>query len=122
MPRDRRKSSTSAILQMARPTQKTMSEYVYRITPTRAAMLTAGPTPEEREIISKHFRYLEGLLHAGPLTLAGRTTNDDASTFGLVLLETDEATARSIMENDPAVREGVMRAELFPFHTALRRT
>lgn len=99
-----------------------MSEYLYRITPTRPAMLGEGPTPQEREIISKHFHYLERLLGEGQVTLAGRTTLEDASTFGIVLLEADEATARSIMDNDPAVRGGVMHAELFPFRTALRRS
>ncbi len=35
--------------------------------------------------------------------LAGRTTNTDASSFGVVILEVnDEEAAREVMANDPA--------------------
>ena len=37
-------------------------------------------------------------------------------TFGLVIFKADsEAEARQIMENDPAVKHGVMRATLYPY-------
>ncbi|MFL5803143.1 MAG: YciI family protein [Roseiflexaceae bacterium] len=52
--------------------------------------------------------------------LAGRTLNTDPSSFGIIILRADtEATARGIMEDDPAVQQGVMRAELFPYRIAL---
>jgi hypothetical protein len=45
----------------------------------------------------------------------------DASSFGIVVFwaESDDA-ARRIVDADPAVAGGVMRAELFPFRVALR--
>lgn len=83
-------------------------------------MLTAGPTDEEARLVSEHFHYLQGLCEAGVVKLAGRTLNTDASAFGIIIFEAaDEAAARSIMENDPAVKQGVMRAELYPYRIAL---
>jgi len=52
--------------------------------------------------------------------LAGGTHNTDNRSFGIVLFnaETVEA-ARKIMLNDPAVKNKVFRAELFPYKMAL---
>jgi uncharacterized protein YciI len=56
----------------------------------------------------------------GVVILAGRTLNGDDSTFGIVIFNAgSEEEARRIMESDPAVRQGVMRAELFPYRVAL---
>lgn len=42
--------------------------------------------------------------------------------MGIVILEVDsEEEARELMENDPAVKEGVMEATLFPYRVALIR-
>ncbi len=97
-----------------------MTEYLYRIQPTRAEMLSDGGTARENEIVQAHFDYLEALVAVGTVTLAGRTLNTDPTAFGIVLFSADEASVQSIVDNDPAVAQGVMRAELFPFRTALR--
>lgn len=95
-------------------------QYLYRIQPTRPAMLTEGPTPEEQRIVGEHFEYLKGLTEQGVLILAGRTLNTDESSFGIAVFnaESDEA-ASAIVEGDPAVRQGVMRAALFPYRVGL---
>lgn len=96
------------------------TQYLYRIQPTRLEMLTEGPTEKESEVTSQHFAYLTGLLEKGVLILAGRTLNDDESTFGITILNAENKDiAQQIMRDDPAVREGVMRAELFPYRVAL---
>lgn len=53
--------------------------------------------------------------------MAGRTLNEsDPSQFGIVILEVDaEEEARKIMEEDDAVKEKIMTAQLFPFRVAL---
>jgi uncharacterized protein YciI len=81
-------------------------------------MVTIKPTDEEASILSEHFNYLESLTKHGIVLVFGRTLNNDESTFGITIYraESDDA-ARSIMENDPAVKNGIMRAELFPYHT-----
>ena len=95
-------------------------QFLYKIQPTRPALLTKGPTNEEARLVSKHFHYLQGLCEAGVVKLAGRTLNTDASSFGIVIFEAaDESAARAIVDNDPAVKQGVMRAELYPYRIAL---
>ena len=97
-----------------------VTQYLYKIQPTRLEMLTQGPTPEEATIVAQHFAYLKDLTEQGVVVLAGRTLNNDASTFGIVILNAEsEAFARNIMNNDPAVKNGVMRAELYPYRIAV---
>ena len=95
-------------------------EYMYRVQPTRPAMLTKGPTSAEKAAISEHFDRLANLTKEGVVILAGRTLNTDKTSFGIIIFRAEsEQAAREIMNGDPAVRKGVMRATLFPFHTAL---
>lgn len=67
-------------------------------------MLAAGSTAAEDEVITQHFRYLQGLQAQGILVLAGRTLNIDNSSFGIVFFKAEsEEVARVIMRQDPAV-------------------
>lgn len=84
-------------------------------------MLTEA-TPEEVETVSRHFAYLQDLTKKGVMILMGRTQNNDKSTLGICIFEAeDELAARMIMEADPAVSAGVMRAVLYPYKIALMR-
>jgi len=97
-----------------------MQQYLYRIQPTRLGMLTDGPTERESEILDEHLEYLQRLTAEGTVLMAGRTLNADERTFGIVVFVAEsEATAAAIVRNDPAVKHGVMRAELFPYRIAL---
>lgn len=99
-----------------------MNQWIYTLKVTRLEMLTEGATPEEDKIIGKHFAYLKDLTEKGVMLLMGRTQNNDQTTFGIAIFEADnEATARAIMENDPAVAGGVMTATLYPYRVALMR-
>lgn len=99
-----------------------MSQWMYLLTPSRIGMVTEGPTPEEAETVSRHFAYLTELTEKGVMILIGRTQNNDENTFGIAIFEAeDESAARRIMENDPAVIGGVMRATLYPYKIALMR-
>jgi len=99
-----------------------MNEWLYYLKPARLEMVTEGATPEEAEIVGRHFAYLKDLTEKGVMILMGRTQNDDESTFGIAIFEAeDEAAARKIMENDPAVKNGVMTATLYPYKIALIR-
>ncbi len=97
-----------------------LATFLYKIQPVRPEMLTEGSTETEKRIISEHFSYLEDLMGKGVLILAGRTLNQDYSSFGITIIkaETDEE-ARRIMHEDPAVKNHVMRAELYPYRIAL---
>jgi uncharacterized protein len=97
-----------------------LKQYLYRIQPTRLAMLTDGATPEESTLLSAHYQYLKELTEQGVVLLAGPTLVTDETNFGIIVFEaeSDEA-ARDLMNNDPAVKNGVMRAMLFPFRVSL---
>ncbi|UCC47584.1 MAG: hypothetical protein JSV41_08790 [Gemmatimonadota bacterium] len=93
--------------------------YLYRLQATRPMMLSEGPTLEEVAVIEQHSAYLKALAEKGVVTFGGRTLNSDETAFGIVVLSGDsEDAARHIMENDPAVRDGVLRADLYPFRIA----
>jgi len=82
-------------------------------------MVEAGPTDEEAAVVGEHFRYLTSLTEKGTVLVFGRTQNADAKTFGIAILRVEsESEARSIIENDPAVTNGVMRPELYPYKVA----
>jgi len=83
-------------------------------------MLTSGSTEFESRIVSEHFTYLKQLTKDGVVILAGRTQTTDYSSFGIVLFNAETVqAARKIMLNDPAVKNNIFRAELFPYKMAL---
>ncbi|WP_106814103.1 YciI family protein [Microbacterium timonense] len=97
-----------------------MAQWLYRIVPSRPAMVT-DPTPEEGRIVGDHFQYLVDLRDRGVLILAGRT-QDAGDTFGITIFEADdEASARGVMEADPGVAGGVFLATLHPYRIAVAR-
>lgn len=97
-----------------------LAEYLYTIRATRLEMVTKSPTAAEAMTLAEHARYLEKLKEDGTAILYGRTQNNDETTFGIVIFRaSSEKEAREIMENDPAVRGGLMRAELFPYRVVL---
>ena len=97
-------------------------QWLYYLKPARLGMVTEGSTPEEAETVSRHFAYLKDLTKKGVMILMGRTQNNDENTFGIAIFEAeDESAARRIMENDPAVIGGVMKATLHPYKIALMR-
>lgn len=52
--------------------------------------------------------------------MAGRTEDAGAETMGLVVFEAESAdAAQRIMVSDPAVADGVMTANLFPYRVAV---
>ena len=98
-----------------------MMEFLYKIQPTRLGLLTEAPTSIEEAFLDQHFNYLQGLTQQGIVLMAGRVLTVDENTFGLVIYRAETLDAAvAIMENDPVVRNGVMRAELFPFRVALK--
>jgi uncharacterized protein YciI len=105
-----------------REPQQDKPQFMYVLKPTRLGMLTEGSTPEERDTVSRHFAYFKDLTEKGVMILMGRTQNSDESTFGIAIFEAEnEAAARQIMENDPAILGGVMTATLYPYKIALIR-
>lgn len=92
------------------------ANYLYTTHATRDSMVTEGPTPEEEEVLEKHFQHMKELTEQGIVHLAGRTTEKDVKAFGLVVFRasSDEEALR-IMEDDPGIKLGVMWAKVSPF-------
>jgi uncharacterized protein YciI len=111
--------STSAI---AGETPVDKKQYLYRLQLIPRLVDDSNWTDADNKIVEEHFERLKKMLAGGTLVLAGRTLNQDESAFGIVIFEAaSEKEARRIMEGDPAVREGIMTAELFPYRVALIR-
>lgn len=97
--------------------EKTQS-FVYLLRPVRSGFGEAM-TPREEAVSDEHFARLKRLLAEGRLVLAGPCLD---GAFGIVILEANsEAEAAEIMRSDPAVRDGVMTAELHGFRVSLIR-
>jgi uncharacterized protein YciI len=97
-----------------------MQQFLYRLTPVRTEMVTVRPTPEEQAIVDEHFAHLSALTEQGVMLFVGRTQDNSPRTFGISVLQAEsEVQAQAIMNSDPAVRKGIMHAELFPFRIAL---
>lgn len=94
-----------------------MENYIYVLKPIRSTFLQDS-TEAERSIVSEHFLYLQKLNKQETVFLAGRT---EQAEFGIVILHTENRQqAEEIMNNDPAVKMKVMKAELYPFSIALK--
>ncbi|MBW9234197.1 YciI family protein [Leptospira santarosai] len=97
-------------------------QFLYQLKLIPSLLQEANWTDQENNIVQQHFEELQHLKTIGKLILAGRTLEMDSSGFGIVILEVDsEDEARTLMENDPAVKEGIMTASLFPYRVALIR-
>ncbi len=84
-------------------------------------MLRTGPTPQEQAVVAEHFAYLQDLTAKGVVIFVGRTLTTDENTMGLAVFRAEsEEAARQIMNGDPAVKNGVMTATLYPFKVVLQ--
>ena len=93
-------------------------QFIYIVKPIKENF-NESATEEENNIIGEHFLYLQKLLEQKVLILAGPELN---AGFGIVIIETDsENDARTIMENDPAVKKNIFSAKLYPFRVSLKR-
>ena len=93
-----------------------MTHFLYTTHLTRPGAF-GNLTPDEEAIVGIHFEYLKSQLEAGRMLLAGPCLD---GAFGIVILTAeDDTNARAFMENDPAIKNGVMRGELHPFRVSL---
>ena len=95
------------------------STYIYVLRPVRVGMVTEEPTPDETATIQDHFNHLQDLGRQGRVLLFGRTADDEPGVFGIVVFNADSpAAAEALKDSDPAIRRGIMTAELKPFRVA----
>jgi len=90
--------------------------YVYLLRPAMPDILDQM-NPEREAVMDQHFTRLQQALSYGKLLLAG-PCEDEA--FGLVVFRAQSMDdAQQFMNDDPAVRSGLMTAELHPFRVSL---
>src|SRR6056297_2247069 len=95
------------------------SGWLITLQPVREGFFDA-PTPEEGAAIQEHFLRLLRMTREGVVLFAGPCTDEVGP--GIVIFEApDEAAARRIMEEDPAVAAGVFAAKLHPINFSLLR-
>lgn len=96
------------------------NQYIYTLRLIPALIDEANWTDRENNIVANHFAYLQEAKKNGQLILAGRTLNMDENTFGIVIFKAEsKQIAEHFMGNDPAVKEGIMISELYPYKVAL---
>lgn len=96
-----------------------MPHFIIMYRPPRATF-TAEATPEEAELVARHFEYLKTNLDAGAVLMAGR--RDDAE-YGIAVVDCpDEQHARQLLANDPVIKAGVFSARVDASRLALWRS
>jgi len=93
--------------------------YLVLIRPPRANF-EENMTSEEIEIMEEHFSYLQSLLEAKKLILAGPCLD---GVFGVILLNVKSyKEAEELIDNDPSVKAKIMTPEIHPFRISLLKT
>jgi uncharacterized protein YciI len=96
-----------------------MAEWIYFLHAPREDF-AATMTADERAVWDTHFERLQKLHADGVMILVGPTLG--RVNTGIAIFEADdEAAARRIMEEDPAIASGIAAGELRPFSVALLR-
>lgn len=102
--------------------QTVRKQFLYLLRLEKSMLDTSAWTPDKNKIVQEHFANLQKMLSDGTLILAGRTQNALDKTFGIVIYEANSfEEAKTIAENDPAVKAKIMSVEVFPYEVALMR-
>lgn len=97
-----------------------MREYIYILKLVPRLYDQKNWTEEDNKIVSEHFIRLKRFCDEGKVVTAGKTDREDIFGFGIVIFkEENEEKAAEFMKDDPAVKYGIMNAEVFPYRTAL---
>lgn len=96
-----------------------MPEWIYFIHPPREDF-AATMTAEEEAAWGVHFERLKRMLREGSIILVGPTLG--RTNTGIAIFEApDEAAARAIMDEDPAIKGRFATGEPRPFRVSLLR-
>jgi len=94
--------------------------YYFKLVPPRPTF-PKDMTDQESALMEAHGAYFARQFDAGKLLLYGPVMAPDGA-FGVGILEVaDEAEARHFGENDPSVRAGMNRFEVYPMRVANAR-
>jgi uncharacterized protein len=95
--------------------------FFFKLIPPRASF-PHDITSQEQELMDEHAHYFQQQFDAGKLLIYGPVMAPNGA-FGLGVLEVaDEAEARQFGENDPSVRAGFNRWEIYPMRVTGARS
>ncbi|MFZ0368972.1 MAG: YciI family protein [Halobacillus sp.] len=99
-----------------------MREYIYVLKLIPRLYEGTNWTEHDEDLIRQHFVRLKDYCNDGKVITAGKTDRDDDKGFGIVIFEEEnDEKAEMFMNEDPAVKHGIMSAEVFSYRTALKR-
>jgi uncharacterized protein YciI len=85
-------------------------------------------TDKDNAAVGAHFERLKTMTDQGRIIVFGRTQDTLPNghlvpdTIGLIILEApDRAAAEAVLNDDPAVKAGLMRGKVFSYQIALQR-
>jgi uncharacterized protein len=104
------------------PAKAPPKQFLYLLHLAPRTQVESAWSAADHAAVDEHFKRLQQAAAAGKVILAGRTDEPPDKTFGIVIFEAEsEDAARKFMEDDPAVKAGVMTATLHPYAVALER-
>lgn len=93
-------------------------QFIYFLNLTERLIDDNNWTEKDEKIVSDHFKRLLQMKDNGQLILAGKTSDRDP--VGVVIFNAkNHEEAFKIMNDDPAIRKGIMSGELRPYRVAL---
>jgi len=93
-------------------------QFIYFLALTERLIDDPNWTEEDKMIVSEHFERLSQLKKSGQLILAGKTSDRDP--IGIVIFNAkDHDEAIEIMNDDPAIKKGIMLGKLRPYNVVL---
>lgn len=94
--------------------------FIYRLKLIDRLIPEENWTKADESIVSDHFSKLLELKKDNLLLLAGKTEGQDKDTFGIVIFKANSYDeALKIMNNDPAISNGIMNGHLQEFNIAI---
>ena len=86
-----------------------MQTYVYKIQLIKRLWDEKHWTKEDEMIIERHFERIKKDVELGKIIHVGKTMIENENGYGLVVFECeDEEKALQYMNEDPAIKEGIM--------------
>jgi uncharacterized protein YciI len=105
-------------------TKVKMKEWLGVLTLTEKFTDEKNWTTADQSIVGEHFQRLIKMKETGIVVLAGRMelpVNDPTMQGLVIFYAKDEKEANEFMMNDPAVKNKIMNAKVYPYNIAINK-